>query len=107
MDESVLLTKGDIVSYLKEKYSHMYQGNDEGWCRWREETLLELLEKTGVGLLLEAQYEKMIVHGYGQPDEEAELPGLPLARGLRYRGQLECRDAMLKADWHKDKKEQQ
>lgn len=53
-----LLTKEDIIPYLKAKYPHMYQGNDDPWCRRREDALMLLLESYDVELLLDAQHAK-------------------------------------------------
>lgn len=53
------LTDEDIPSYLKAKYPHMYQGNDEYWCRSREKQLKQALSDIDVELLLEAQLLKI------------------------------------------------
>jgi len=42
-DQSRLLTDEDILAYLEIHYPHMYRGNDEAWCRLREEDLRKSL----------------------------------------------------------------
>ena len=56
----VRLTPEDIVPYLKNKYPHMYKGNDEWWCRMREDALLSLLNSYDTELLLDAQLNKVL-----------------------------------------------
>lgn len=53
-----LLVPEDIVPYLKAKYPHLYKGNDEVWCRMREDALLSLLKSYDAELLLDAQLAK-------------------------------------------------
>lgn len=55
MTDWPVMSKEDVVPYLKAKYPHMYQGNDEAWCRQREDTLLSALDTYDTELLLEAQ----------------------------------------------------
>jgi len=55
--EPPLLSPEEIKSFLKSKYPHMYRGNDNAWCRVREDALLLLLNNPDVELLLEARRE--------------------------------------------------
>lgn len=61
--EPPLLSKDDIVPYLKAKYPHMYRGTDYNWCKLREDTLLVLLQNHDTELLLDAQRQSDIKHG--------------------------------------------
>jgi hypothetical protein len=53
-----LLRKEDIKLFLMKKYPHMYQGNDEAWCRMKEDNLMLQLDNYNTELLLEAQHAK-------------------------------------------------
>ena len=87
--ERVRLTPEDIIPYLKNKYAHMYLGNDESWCRLTEDSLLTHLQDEHTELIVDAQLNKVLndpklaLIDNTPMAKVSYLPVIPLAEALK------------------------
>ena len=69
--EKCRLTKEELINYHREKFAHMYKGNDQTWCCVREHGIEDTFDNHYNQLNREAQLAKAIPLISAQARKEA------------------------------------